>query len=523
MLDVLIRGGVVVDGTGNLGFQADVGVDGDKVKLLRGNTSSVAARTIVDACNCVVCPGFIDVHTHSDLLALAEPKNEPKVRQGVTTEILGQDGLGYAPLSKKNLDLMLRHYAGLGGFPSLDYGWRTVADYLGRFEKTTSLNMAYLIPNSCIRAEAIGWRDQRASAEQIAQMQDMIRQGMSEGAVGMSTGLSYPPGVYADTEELVELCRTVARCGGVYVTHVRYDLGDGAFDPFREAIAIGRRSGCPVHLSHYATNLATRGQPERLLALVDEARTAGVEVTFDSYPWPAGSSVLHTVVPLWAHDGGPDELLACLRNRKERERMRGQSTRIVGLLEKTVVSAVKTDKNTWAEGETIATVAERLHKDPWDAICDLLIEEDLQVAFYAFTGDMNDVKTILQHPAHMFCSDGLRIGGRPNPRTYGTYPKVLGQLVRDEKVLSLEEAVRKMTSFPAQRFGLTDRGILRDGMKADIVAFDPLTVSSVATFEEPKRFPLGIEYVFVNGQMVVEKGRHTGATPGEAIKMGARC
>jgi N-acyl-D-amino-acid deacylase len=304
---------------------------------------------------------------------------------------------------------------------------------------------------------------------------------------------------------------------------VRYDLGDGAFDPFREAIAIGRRSGCPVHLSHYATNLATRGQPDRLLALVDEARTAGVEVTFDSYPWPAGSSVLHTAVPLWAHDGGPDELLARLRNRKERDRMRGQSTKIVGSPEKIVVSAVKTDKNRWTEGQTVATVADRLHKDPWDAICDLLVEEDLQVAFFAFTGDMNDVKTVLQHPEHMFCSDSIRIGGWPNPRTYGTYPTILGQFVRDEKVLPLEEAIRKMTSFPAQRFGLTDRGILRDGMKADIVVFDPLTVGSVANFEQPKQFPLGIDYVFVNGQMVVERGRHTGATPGEPLRMRVAC
>jgi len=199
--------------------------------------------------------------------------------------------------------------------------------------------------------------------------------------------------------------------------------------------------------------------------------------------------------------------------------MRGQGTKIVGAVEQIVISAVKTEKNSWCEGLTVAAVADRLNKDPWDAICDLLVEEDLQVAFYAFTGDMNDVKAIMTHPAHMFITDGLRVGGMPNPRTYATYPKILGQLVRDEKIMPMEQAIRKMTSFPAQRFGLPDRGILRDGMKADIVVFDPVTVSGVATFANPKQFPLGIQYVFVNGKIVVDRGSHTGALPGEPLAM----
>ena len=519
MFDVLVKGGTIIDGTGNVGFKGDVAIEKDRLKILVGDTSSVTATNTIDASGCIVAPGFTDVHTHSDLISLSEPLNEPKIMQGVCTDMLGLDGMGYAPLSKKNFELMLRYWSGVSGYPELDYNWSSVAEYLQQFNHKTSINIAYHIPNSCLRAETVGWEDRPATDDEIKVMQDMIRQGMAEGAVGLSTGLTYPPGMYASTEELIALCKTVAECGGVYVTHVRYDLGDGAFDGFKEAVTIGARSGCPVHLSHYATTNATRGQVAKMLQIVDEARASGIDLTFESYPWEAGSSTLITVVPMWAHSGGPHELLRRLKNKDDRSKMRGKSTKIAGQVEEIVISAVKTEKNKWCEGLTVAAVAAKLNKDPWDTICDLLVEEDLEAAFYTFTGDMNDVKVIMAHPAHMFITDGLRIGGMPNPRTYGTYPKILGQMVRDEKVLTMEQAIRKMTSFPAQRFGLAGRGILRDGMKADIVVFNPVTVNGTATFANPKQFPIGIEYVLVNGKMVVEKGKHTGALPGEPLTM----
>ena len=519
MFDALIKGGTIIDGTGNIGFKGDVAIEKDRLKILVGDTSSVPATNTIDASGCIVAPGFIDVHTHSDLIALSEPLNEPKIMQGVCTDMLGLDGMGYAPLSKKNLEMMLLYWSGVSGYPRLDYNWNSVAEYLQQFNHKTSINVTYLIPNSCLRAETVGWEDRLATKEEIRAMQDMIRQGMAEGAVGLSTGLSYPPGMCASTEELVALCQTVAECGGVYVTHVRYDLGDGAFDGFNEAVTIGARSGCPVHLSHYATTTITRGQVAKMLQIVDEARASGIDLTFESYPWEAGSTTLITAVPMWAHSGGPHELLRRLKNKDDRSKMRGKSTKIVGQVEQIVISAVKTEKNRWCEGLTVAAIAAKLGKEPWDTICDLLVEEDLEAAFYCFTGDMNDVKVIMTHPAHMFITDGLRIGGMPNPRTYGTYPKILGQLVRDEKVLTIEQAIRKMTSFPAQRFGLAGRGILRDGMKADIVVFNPVTVNGTATFANPKQFPIGIEYVLVNGKMVVEKGKHTGALPGEPLTM----
>lgn len=520
MFEYLIGNGMVIDGTGNVGFKASVGIDTDKrVKVITGDTSGVQAKNVVDAEGQIVCPGFIDVHTHSDLMPLVEPYNEPKSMMGVCTDLIGLDGMGYAPLSQDNLSKLLRIWSGVDGHPDIRYDWSSVAEYLAKFDRTTSTNVGYLVPNSCLRAEVVGWSNRPSTTDEIRMMQQLVRQGMEEGALGLSTGLTYPPGSYASRDELVALCKTVADCGGVYVTHVRYDLGDGAFDGFREAIAIGALSGCPVHLSHYATNLAIRGQAQRMLALVDGARNRGIDVTFDSYPWRGGSSTLITVLPQWALEDGPDHVIACLEDRLVRERMRHDAYGLVGAMDELVVGAVKTDRNRWCEGLTIQSIADRLEKDTWATICDLLLEEDLEVAFNAFTGDMDDVRTILVHPAQMVCTDGLRIGTMPNPRTYGTYPKILGQIVRDEHLMPLEQAIRKMTSFPAQRFGLSDRGILRDGMQADIVVFDPYTVSCVATFENPRQFPLGINYVFVNGTMVVERGRHTQATPGVPLML----
>ncbi|MFW6103142.1 MAG: N-acyl-D-amino-acid deacylase family protein, partial [Chloroflexota bacterium] len=483
MFEFLIRNGTVVDGTGNVGFKADVVVNCGRLTILRSDSSSVEARATIDASGCIVCPGFIDVHTHSDLMALAEPKNEPKTMMGVTTDLIGLDGMGYAPLSQANLKKMLILWSGVSGYPQLGYDWSSVNEYLARFDNSTSTNIGSFVPNSCLRAQVVGWDNRRATAGEIRHMQEILRQSMREGALGMSTGLTYLPGSYATTDELIELCKTTAECGGVYVTHVRYDLGDCTFDGFREAIKIGTLSGCPVHISHYATNLATRGRAKQMLSLVDEARDRGIDVTFDSYPWPAGSSYLSAVLPPWAQDGGPDRLIACLQDEETRDRMSHQAAALVGAADQLVVSAVRTERNRWCEGLTIEAVANQMGKDTWTTICDLLLEENLEVAFYTFTGDMDDVRTIMSHPAQMVCSDALRIGGMPNPRTYGTYPKILGQLVRDEHLMPLEQAIRKMTSFPANRFGITDRGLLRDKMKADVVVFDPLTISGVATFE----------------------------------------
>jgi len=519
MFDVLIRGGRIVDGTGNPWFQGAVAIERDCVKILTGDTSAVEAARVIDASGYVVAPGFIDSHTHSDLMALSEPRHEAKIMQGVTTDLIGLDGMGYAPLSKANLEMMKVVFSGVDGNPELDIEWSSVAEYLQCFHHKTAGNIGFFIPNGAIRAEAVGWENRPATEEEIRAMQDMIRQGMAEGALGLSTGLSYPPGLWADTNELVELCKTVAECGGIYTTHVRYDLGDRPLDGFREAVAIGELSGVAVNISHYSCGSRIPGLRDKMLHLIDEARKSGVDISFDSYPYEYGCTCLSfPFIPFWAQEGGPYVLLERLKSEVVRTKMKEElSQYLEDWSREDSIGAVKSEKNKWCEGLHLRTIADKLGKDIMSTVCDLLIEENLEVTMTERGGDYRNIKVIMQHPVGMIISDGVLLGGMPNPRAYGTFPKVLRWLVREEKVLTLENAIRKMTSLPAQRYGLSDRGVLRDGMKADIVIFNPDTVRDTATLAKPKQYPVGIDYVFVNGILVAEKGKHTGALKGEPL------
>ena len=517
MFDLLIKGGKVIDGTGETWFRADVGVTGDEVTILRGDTSAVMSNCEINAEGRVVCPGFIDMHSHSDLMLLSEPRHDAKIRQGVTTDALGMDGLSYAPSSPENLESLLTYLAAVNGTPPEGVRWSSVKDFLDLLDRRVACNVAYMVPHAAIRVEAMGWEARLPTATELTKMQALARQGMRDGAFGFSTGLTYPPGAYSDTDELVAVCDAIKEYGGFYMTHARYTLGDRLLDPFREAITIGQRSGVPVHISHYHNPVD--GMGERMVALVDEGRASDVDVTYDQYPYPAASTVLHSLLPYWVHDGGPAALLQRIGDRRVRDEIGDSVEPQWGLtLDHYIFSHIRSSKNKEWEGRSLVDLAKSQGKQMVDTICDLLIEENLDVAFVARTGNQDNIRTITKHPAQMVGSDGLLTGGHPNPRSYGTFPYVLGQFVREENLLRLEDAVRKMTSIPAQRLGLPDRGILRDGMKADIVVFDPKRVEALATFDEPKQYPLGIEYVIVNGELVVDQGEHTGALPGRALK-----
>ena len=525
MLDLLIVNGQIIDGTGSPGYYGAVGVEGDTVRIFRGDTSTVEAARTIDATDHVVCPGFTDMHAHSGLVMLAEPRHEPKVRQGITTEVIGVDGNSYAPFrSHEDFLSFVELNSGLDGNPPLPGTWSTVDQYLNMYHEKVAVNVAYVLGNSPVRIDAIGWEDKPATAAQIENMKSVVREAMEEGAFGLSTGLDYPPGRYASTDELVELSKQVAYMGGIYHTHVRYWLGDRFLDPFREAIEIGQRSNVPVHITHFYQRAASRtfgrGGGRKLLRLVEDTREAGQDITFDSYPVIFGSTRLLIMFPAWAHDGGPEKLKQVLRSEEGRERLRKEVGPRATTYHDMWMTYFKKPENHKYEGRSIADVADMMGKDPVDAMCDLLLEEDLQTCYVSSGANGSTLPAFVTHPLSMVGSDAVMLGDFPSPRTYGCFPVILSEYVREENQLSLPNAIRKMTSYPAQRLGISDRGILRDGFKADITIFHPGNVYSPATRTEPKQFPIGIEYVIVNGTPVVDQGEHTGALPGRALRHG---
>ena len=526
MLDLLIRNGLIVDGTGNPGFYGALGVQGDVVRVLRGDVSDVEATRVIDATGHVVCPGFIDVHSHGGLTILGEPRHEPKVRQGVTTELIGIDGNSVAPFkSQEDLHRFIELDSGLNGKPPMPAQWSTVAEYLSLYDNKVAVNICYILGNSPVRIWSMGWNDRPATGEELEDMKAVVREAMEEGALGLSTGLDYPPGSYADTNELIELSKVVASMGGIYHTHTRRSLRQqGLLAPWEEALDIGRGSGVPVHLTHYRQGAQGDGSHLDYLGLVENARDEGMDVTFDCYPYIYSSTRAIISIPNWAKDGGPERLKQALGSRDDRVRlqdeMRTRTTIMGGSLADNWLTNFQQPHNKQYEGHTLAEVAEMRGQDELDAFFDLLLEEDLGLCTVGIGTNPLTLPAFVSHPCGMVGSDAILLGEYPSPRTYGCFPVILAEFVRAEKHLRLSEAIRKMTSFPAQRLGLTDRGILRDGMKADVVVFNPDTVKAPATREQPKQFPLGIPYVIVNGQLVIDNGEHTGALPGRALRRG---
>jgi N-acyl-D-amino-acid deacylase len=526
--DLLVENGTVIDGSGEDGFAAAVGVRDGRLTLVFGETEETAtANRRIDATGLVVAPGFIDLHSHSGLTIFADPLHEPKVRQGVTTEVIGVDGLSYAPIpDPADLEALAHMNAGLDGRPDIAYDWGSVQSYLERLDALhPAVNLAFLVGNSALRMSAIGWEDVEASDADVERMRSMLREAMEEGAIGLSSGLDYPPGAFATTDELAQLTREAARHGGFYHTHVRYPLGDRYLDPFREAIDIGRRGEGPAHITHFYHRQTFPGGPGPMLALVDDARAEGLDVTFDTYPYEWASTRLLIMIPPWVQAGGPKATKDRLADRAVRDRIRRELTER-GVLyagrnawdDVRLGAFVRPDLLQW-EGRTLGDLVRDRNGDSVDVLCDLLLEEDLRINQVTPGPWTETLRDFIRHPVGMIGTDSTFVGAKPSPRTYGSFPRVLGQFVRDEALLSVEEAVRSMTSAPAARLGLADRGLIRDGFAADLVVFAPDRVRSNATYDEPRQFPDGIEWVLVGGDVVVGPGvGHTGARPGRVLR-----
>ncbi len=527
MLDIIFRNASIIDGSGSPWFSAEVGVrDGKIAEVKKGITTE--AREELDIGGAVLCPGFVDAHTHSDLRLFIHPDEKEKLHQGITTALLGQDGLSVAPLDEANKKPMMRRVSGLLGTYLEEWPWNSVADYFSSVAQTQpAVNNAMLVPHGAVRAMALGWENRPASAAELDRMKYILAEALDEGACGLSTGLIYPPGMYADRKELVELCRTTGSKGGFFVVHMRNE-GDDLLESILEVGGICLEAGCPLHISHLkVAGKRNWGKSVNALELIEKFREQGLEVTFDQYPYTAGSTMLDAVIPPRFHTGGTEHLLEALADPAIREEIRRvqagktddkwENWITTCGWESIMINSVKTEKNRFAEGKTVVEIASLTGKDPLDAVCDLLIEEDDAVTMTQFYGSEEDLKAIMQSPHMVLCSDAI-VGGRPHPRAFGSTARFLGKYARDEKVLSLEEAIRKMTSQPCRRIGLFDRGLIRPGMTADITVFDPEKIIDRGTYADPCQHPEGIIHVAVNGVLALKNGIPTGERPGKVLR-----
>ena len=525
MYDLLIIGGRVVDGTGSPWYWADVAVNEDTIVAV-GHLSGDAARQTINADGHIVSPGFIDMHTHSDLQPLLNPLHECKLYQGVTTDVIGHDGLGLAPVTPKTRDILTDQLAAWNGLPDFDRDWSTLTEYLDHFDGGSSVNVATLASQGTVRMAVVGMDNREPTEAEMTRMKAIIDQCMREGAIGLSTGLTYAPCMFASDDELVELCEVIKHYRGFYCPHHR-NYGTEALKGYWDSIEIGRRSGVPVHLTHCHLSFdINRGRVGELIAMIDQARADGVEVTMDAYPYLAGQTYLHAFLPSWAHEGGNAAILGHLQTEESRGRLQHElevagSDGMQGVplgWDMLRIGGIIGDHDPEIIGMSLPDAAARAGKTPFDFFADILIETQLGVSGLAFFGIEEHVQTIMRHPAHVVGSDGILVGGQPHPRGWGSHARFLSHYVRDLALLSWEEGIRKITSAPARRIGSLDRGIVRPGFKADLVVFDPDNLRATSTYDNPRSNAEGVTDVIVNGVRALADGQVTGATAGRALR-----
>ncbi|GHF85127.1 N-acyl-D-amino-acid deacylase [Amycolatopsis bartoniae] len=526
-MDTVLRGARIADGTGAPLTRADVRISEGRIAEIG---PSLTGRRTIDAGGLVLAPGFIDMHSHSDLQILARPDHLAKVSQGVTTEVLGQDGLSYAPVDDETLAALRQQLAGWNDDPpGFAWSWRSVGEYLDRLDEGIAVNAAYLVPQGTVRMLVVGHDARPATESELDRMRELVATGLREGAVGMSSGLTYTPGMYADTAELVALCEVVGSLGGYYSPHHR-SYGAGALEAFAEMVDVSRRAHCPLHLAHATMNFSVnKGKAPDLLRLLDEALDDGADITLDTYPYLPGATYLSALLPSWSAEGGLAATLARLSDPDSRERIRvdieetgSDGAHGVPIDWDTIeINGVRKAENAHLVGHTVAESARRQGIPPARLYFDVLVSERLGTSCLMHVGHEENVRTIMRHRTHTGGSDGLLVGDRPHPRAWGTFPRYLGHYVRELGVLDLPECVAHLTGRPARRLRLTDRGLVKPGYAADLVLFDPATIRDTATFDDPRQPAEGITHVFVNGVATLEDGSPTGALAGHSLRRSA--
>jgi N-acyl-D-amino-acid deacylase len=546
MYSVLIKNGKVVNGTGNPWFYADIAVKGEKIVKI-GRILDSESETTIDAKGYVVSPGFIDQHSHAELIFASKDRLkylEGRIRQGITTEILGNCGISVAPVSKQSKELMKTFVEWMKP-EEQPWDWTSMADYLAFLKKAElPVNVGTLTGHGAIRAIPMGFRSGRPSPDELNAMRKHLAESLEQGSFGMSTGLIYAPGMYADTKELIELSKVVAEYQGLVTSHVRGSSETNIFAE-RELIRIGERSGCRVHRSHNeAVGEDHWNKIEKSLQMEEKARMRGVDIAYDMFPYTAAMTMMVAIYPPWALEGGGEAFLKRLQDSEIRKRIEEDIEEVVpgwptwteGSWPHNIVGAtgwkniyigyIASEKNKKYEGLSLEELGQQLNKSPFDSISDLLIEEKGAISQLVFgvSGDRATdlpLRQLIIHRLGGFCTDAIDIGmGIPHPASHGTYPRILGKYVREEKLLPLEEAIRKMTSFTAGRINLKNRGLIREDFFADIVIFDEEKIIDKATFEQPRQFPEGIEYVLVNGSILLEKGNLKEINAGKVLRRG---
>ncbi|SHN55013.1 N-acyl-D-amino-acid deacylase family protein [Desulfovibrio litoralis] len=525
----IIINGVIIDGSGSEGFKGSVAIQDGVISAIGNDISTDGFDDVIDAQGMVISPGFIDTHSHSDLEVFKHPHLTPKVMQGVTTEFLGQDGIALAPLPIEYISPWRKNLAGLDGDKDdFDWEFKTTANYLKLLEKNGSAtNLCYLIPHGNVRMEARGLDSGIATETELKKMCQVLQRELDAGGFGFSTGLIYMPCAYSDTREVTELCKVAAKNKVPFVIHQRSEA-DSILESMEEVISVGRDSGVNVHFSHF--KLCGKNNAhlfDKVLALLDKAKAEGIKVSFDQYPYVAGSTMLGVILPPWVHSGGTDKLLERLNSPEDRKKMtadiwngiQGWDNFVAFAgLDGIFVTDVKTEANKDILGKNLVELGQIRGKEPLEATYDLLYQESNAVGMVDFYGLEEHVKAFIARPEMNVCTDGL-LGGKPHPRVYGAFARVLGKYVREERVISLHEAVRKMTSKPAEVFGLKNRGLLKVGYSADITVFDPATIIDKGTYQEPRQYPLGIKHVLVNGTPVVRDSKPlTDQLPGKVLR-----